>query len=87
VGLRRAGFDSDRRLAIKEAIKSFFFRGLNATAAIDEIRKANPDNGDIDKFIEFINHSERGIMPGCASMVALGTRRAGGEEKCTAAGE
>lgn len=73
VGLRRAGFDSDRRLAIKNAIRSYFFRGLNSSNALQLISGNFPDNDDIREFIEFIQDSERGIMPGDPALIALGT--------------
>ena len=73
VGLRRAGFDSDRRLAIKNAIRSYFFRGLNSTNALQLICADHPANGDINEFVEFIRNSSRGIMPGDPALIALGT--------------
>lgn len=73
VGLRRAGFDSDRRLAIKNAIRSYFFRGLNSSNALELIAAGNPGNSDISAFIRFIKNSQRGIMPGDPALIALGT--------------
>ena len=73
VGLRRAGFDSDRRLAVKNAIRSYFFRGLNSSNALALIAGNNPGNADIEEFIAFIKASERGIMPGDPALIALGT--------------
>lgn len=73
VGLRRAGYDSDRRLAIKNAIRSYFFRGLNGRNALELIDSANPGNPDVGEFVNFIRASERGIMPGDPALIALGT--------------
>ena len=73
VGLRRAGYDSDRRLAIKNAIRNFFFRGLNSSNALALIKSNQPENPDIDEFISFIQESQRGIMPGDPALTALGT--------------
>lgn len=42
IGLRRAGYDSFARMAIRRAIKTYFFKGLNATNALAEIEKT-PD--------------------------------------------
>lgn len=72
VGLRRAGFDNARRFAIRRAVKTFFFRGLNSTNAIEEILADNPDNPDILHFVDFIRTTERGIMPGDPKLKALG---------------
>ena len=73
VGLRRAGYESDRRLAIKNAIRSYFFRGLNGRNALDLIGASSPGNPDVEEFIRFIRASERGIMPGDPALITLGT--------------
>ena len=73
VGLRRAGFDNARRFAIRKAVKTFFFRGLNAANAIEEILSENPGNGDIEHFAAFIRATERGIMPGDPKLKAIGS--------------
>lgn len=72
LGLRRAAFDSDRRQAIRSAIKTFFFRGLNSANALAQIEKDLPDNPDISHFVDFIRKSERGIMPGDPAMIHAG---------------
>lgn len=72
VGLRRAGFDNARRFAIRRAVKTFFFKGLNASNALEEILSANPGNTDLERFAHFIRTTERGIMPGDPKLKALG---------------
>ena len=81
VGLRRAGFDNSRRFAIRQAVKTFFFKGLNSSNAIDEILAAHPDNPDITLFTDFIRSTERGIMPGDPKLKALGTNDVSGDEE------
>ncbi len=71
VGLRRADFDSDRRLQIRRAIKTFYFRHLNARNALAEI-KSSPMCEEVAHFVDFIEHSTRGVMPGDPGMIALG---------------
>lgn len=61
VGLRRAGLDSSRRAAIRHAIKTYFFRGLNSKNALAEIRRSEM-TAEVRHFSEFIARSERGIM-------------------------
>ena len=73
VGLRRAGLDNSRRFAIRQAVKTFFFKGLNSTNAVEEILAAHPDNPDIALFTDFIRSTERGIMPGDPKLKLLGS--------------
>ena len=73
IGLRRAGFSNETRLAIRHAIKTFFFEGLNAKNAIAAI-ESDPkikDLPEIRLFCEFIKESKRGIMPGNPKFVGL----------------
>ena len=60
VGLRRAGLEPARRMAIRRAIKIYFFRKLNSKNAFAEIAKeeATPE---IDEFVSFIRATKRGI--------------------------
>ncbi|MBE6389610.1 MAG: acyl-ACP--UDP-N-acetylglucosamine O-acyltransferase [Lentisphaerae bacterium] len=79
VGLRRAGFDDERRLRIKKIIKTYFFRKLNSAGALGRIKEEYPQDPDAAGFIEFVINSKRGIMPGNPAMAALGSNP--GEEK------
>ena len=71
VGLRRAGFDSERRLLIRRAIKNYFFRGLNSANALEAIDGFAGDSADLRLFTDFIRHTDRGIMPGDPKLIAL----------------
>lgn len=64
VGLRRAGMDEKTRLAIRSAIKTYFFAGLNRANAIEEIRAAGALCPEVEEFIRFIEGTRRGITPG-----------------------
>jgi UDP-N-acetylglucosamine acyltransferase len=64
IGLRRAGFDSDQRLAIKKAIKTYFFQGYNGTVALEKITNELGSSKEVAQFVEFIKSSQRGMMPG-----------------------
>lgn len=72
IGLRRAGFDEERRLRIKKIIKTYFFRGLNSTRALAKLTADYPDDPDSNAFAAFIAGSKRGIMPGNPALAALG---------------
>ena len=63
VGMRRAGFSAESRLAIQRAIKSYFFKNLNSSNALSEIEKESM-TPEVEHFVNFIRSSERGIMAG-----------------------
>ncbi len=60
IGLRRAGVDSPRRLAIHKAIKKYFFQGLNGRKALAEIASEEMTD-EVKRFVQFISESTRGI--------------------------
>lgn len=62
VGLRRAGIPQKGRSAIKNAIKTFFFNGLNTTNAVEEIRKKDV-TPEVEHFLDFVKSSKRGVTP------------------------
>lgn len=74
IGLRRAGFDEERRLQIKKMIKTYFFRGLNSARALEKIAGNFPGNPDAASFAAFVSASKRGIMPGTPALVALAAK-------------
>jgi UDP-N-acetylglucosamine acyltransferase len=61
VGLRRAGFDKDARLRIKEMYKILCRSNLNTTQAIAEIRCSVDDSPERTYLLEFIETSKRGV--------------------------
>lgn len=64
IGLRRAGFSNETRLAIRHAIKTYFFAGLNSKNALEQIEKEGDLRPEVQHFVDFIKASNRGIMPG-----------------------
>ncbi len=64
IGLRRANFSPATRMAIRRAIKIFFFEGLNSPHALEQIEKTITDCPEVELFVNFIKQSNRGIMPG-----------------------
>lgn len=63
VGLRRAGMTGEQRKSIRSAIKTFFFKGLSANNACEEIEKEAP-TPEVNHFVNFVKASTRGILPG-----------------------
>ncbi len=64
IGLRRAGFTNEQRLAIRKAIKTYFFEGLNTPHAVEKIMKSDFATPEVMMFADFIKATKRGIMPG-----------------------
>ncbi len=60
VGLRRAGFSSEKRLAIKRAFDLFYRSKLPKKEALRRIEEEF-DLEEIRHFVEFIRNSERGV--------------------------
>lgn len=64
VGLRRRGFESEKINEIQEVYRYVFLRGMNNSKALDLVEKELPASSERDIIINFIRHSERGIMKG-----------------------
>ena len=62
VGLKRRGFSKQDRELIKQAYKVYFRSGLNRKNAIKKIESEFPKIKVIQNILEFINHSNRGII-------------------------
>ena len=70
IGLRRAGYTPEMRLAIRKAIKTYFFKGLNGTNALNEIESAGT-TPETAHFVQFIRESKRGIMAGESTLAGF----------------
>jgi len=73
VALRRSGLAEDVRDDIRDAIKIFFFEGLNTKNAISEIRARIPNHPEIDTFVDFLENTRRGVMSGRVAKKNFGT--------------
>jgi acyl-[acyl carrier protein]--UDP-N-acetylglucosamine O-acyltransferase len=51
------------RASIRNAIKTYFFKGLNGKNALEELEKADMPP-EVEHFVDFIRASKRGIMSG-----------------------
>lgn len=62
IGLRRRGFTSEERLEIKRAYRIIFRSGLKKIEALEKLIKDFPNNKNIQRIVNFIENSERGII-------------------------
>lgn len=61
VGLRRRGFSTETRLAIKRAYRLFFHSNLNIGQALERAHSELPESPELRHFLDFIETSERGV--------------------------
>ncbi len=62
VGLERNGFGPESVKLIKEAFRLIYRSKFNTRQAVDAIRQELPATEEITQLLEFIAHSERGII-------------------------
>ncbi|MFC1735600.1 acyl-ACP--UDP-N-acetylglucosamine O-acyltransferase [Candidatus Hydrogenedentota bacterium] len=62
VALKRSGVSAEGRSAVKKAYHLLYHSGLNVSQALEEIKKL-PSQPEVDKLIDFIESSKRGICP------------------------
>jgi UDP-N-acetylglucosamine acyltransferase len=61
VGLKRKGFDAERREKIKAAYKILYRKGYSISHALEELKQM-ADSDDIQMLVRFIESSKRGIL-------------------------
>jgi UDP-N-acetylglucosamine acyltransferase len=64
VGLRRAGFSPDVRLALKRAFRLLFNSDRTTTAAVEELRLREDRIVEVQRLLDFVASSERGVLVG-----------------------
>ena len=62
VGLQRAGFSADVKLALKRAYRLLFNSDLTVSQGIARARSELPAVAEVEKFLGFIEASQRGVM-------------------------
>lgn len=72
VGLRRNGYDTASRLAMKRAFKLFFHSGLARANAVEQVRQELAGNAAVDRFCAFIDTTRRGIATAPRGRAAAG---------------
>lgn len=61
IGLQRAGFGAETIAALKRAYRLFFNSDLNLSQALDRARTELPPSPEIERFLAFVESSERGV--------------------------
>jgi UDP-N-acetylglucosamine acyltransferase len=61
-GLKRRGFSADQLLAIKRAYKTLYLSGLPLAEARNQIAQAAAVDAELQLLVDFIDHSERGLV-------------------------
>jgi len=62
VGLRRNQFSEEQRRKIKNAYKILYKKGLTYSNALNELKQTYADDPDIQRLINFVESSQRGIL-------------------------
>lgn len=62
VGLHRAGFSAEAKLAIKRAYRLLFNSDLTVTQGIARARRELPAVPEVETFLRFIEASQRGVL-------------------------
>lgn len=62
VGLQRAGFSPDLKLALKRAYRLVFNSDLTVSQGVARARVELPDVPEVETFLQFIEASQRGVM-------------------------
>jgi UDP-N-acetylglucosamine acyltransferase len=61
IGLQRAGFSGETVAALKRAYRLFFNSDLNFSQAIERARTEVPAFPEVERFLAFVESSERGV--------------------------
>lgn len=61
VGLRRHGFSSEAIHALKEAYRILFLSALNTSQALERLKRDLPSSPEVERLVDFIQRSQRGI--------------------------
>jgi UDP-N-acetylglucosamine acyltransferase len=61
IGLQRAGFSSETIAALKRAYRLFFNSDLNLSQALERARSDLPPFPEVERFLAFVESSERGV--------------------------
>ncbi len=62
VGLTRAGFSAEVRLALKRAYRLLFNSDLTLAEAIELLRREHDQVPEVRRLVDFVAHSERGVL-------------------------
>ncbi len=61
IGLQRAGFPAETVTVLKRLYRLFFNSELNLGQAVDRARGELPPLPEVERFVEFVTSSQRGV--------------------------
>lgn len=61
IGLRRAGFDSARRLRVRRALKELFGGHASLSLSIPQVKRDFKNDADVQAILSFLEKSKRGV--------------------------
>jgi len=61
IGLRRGGFDSDAISALRNAFRELFSKGAPLRIAVEKVRQAHGETGEVQELLTFVESSQRGL--------------------------
>ena len=64
IGLRRRGFSNEKIREIQDIYRRLYLSGMNVTDAVRAIRETLPATPERDEILNFVEHSQRGIIKG-----------------------
>jgi UDP-N-acetylglucosamine acyltransferase len=64
IGLSRRGFAKESIDKIEKVVRLLFKAGLNTTQALAKIRETVESSPEVDRFVKFVESSQRGILKG-----------------------
>ncbi len=67
IGLRRAGYNSPRRLRIRRALKELFGGHTSLTLSIPQVRRDFKNDPDVQAILSFLEKSKRGVTRASSS--------------------
>ncbi len=62
IGLTRAGFSPEVRLALKHAYRLLFNSDIPTAQAVDRLHREAVDVPEVMRLVQFVAHSERGVL-------------------------
>lgn len=62
IGLTRAGFSPETRLALKHAYRLLFNSDLTHAQARDQLEREGPQPPEVERLLSFVTRSERGVL-------------------------
>lgn len=62
IGMKRRGFSAETMMHLRRAYKTIYRKGLTVKHALEQLRDMVGECPEIQMFVDFIEHSERGLV-------------------------